>query len=84
MGNTEELEAIKYRLDAIQAAQLAAGAVLGVLLQRHRGDPEVIASLQSAFDRTQSAALASLSTDYSLNALAELAESYLQAVKPPG
>lgn len=79
---TDGLERIKYRLDAIEASQLAMTAVLGVLLQQHRGDPAVFSSLLAAFDRLQCEVLASQSTDYSIDALQEVAASYLQALRP--
>lgn len=78
-----DLKSLRHRLDMIEAVQQSMTVVLSVLLQRHQGDPEVFASLQSAFDRLQSAVLGSQSTDDSIDALAELAASYLQLVKPP-
>ncbi|MCA3041252.1 MAG: hypothetical protein ING37_11695 [Rhodocyclaceae bacterium] len=71
-------------LDAVAGAQLATFAAVVVLLKRQSTDPGLIPDLQAAFERLQSAALGSQSSDYKLQALAESAEALLQAAQPPG
>ena len=62
---------------------MATFAAVAVLLKRQAADPSLLPDLQAAFEQLQSAALASQSSDYKLQALSESAAALLEVARPP-
>ena len=76
----DDLDRIRFHLDAVAGAQLAMMAAFGVLLARHKGDPQVLAAVRLAGEHLKCDLLNEKVSDYKIGAFDATLESLLESL----
>lgn len=80
MSDSQELNEIKKRLDAVSGAQIAMQNVVALLLMTYRGNPQIVSALQEALEFGKANLLASKSSDFKIDAFEETMKSVIAAL----
>lgn len=79
----DQIEVLKHRMDAIAGTQQAMAVVLNLTLSPYRGNQQVAAAVEKAFEQQRSSLLASSSSDYMIRGFDEIAETLLEVLRSP-